>query len=306
MSEGTLRNAITDRFGATPAIGRAADVAQLLQEVYNERGYLNAAIRPSVRELHDPDRSILMFEVNAGPVAQVREVNLDGDPGEPRDAFLRRIHAEPGRVYERIEVDERLADFVARQRRLGRYEATASHRYEPSDDGRSVNLVVEIDRGPEVTVQYAGDPLPQDQLDDLVPIEREGAVDIDLIEDSERRIVEFLNRQGYWKASATSSRQQTEQRLDIVFNVRRGLQYRIDQGVEVSGSKAISIAELRPLLPQLSGTDFFVQANLDAAVARIRSFYLQRGFNACSGDRRRARAQPRGRHRPRQTDDHDR
>ena len=29
------------------------------------------------------------------------------------------------------------------------------------------------------------------------PIEREGAVDIDLIEDSERRIVEFLNRQGY-------------------------------------------------------------------------------------------------------------
>ena len=278
LSEGTLRNAITDRFGVTPAIGRAADVAQLLQEVYNERGYLNAAIRPSVRELHDPDRSILMFEVNAGPVARVREVNLEGDAGEPRDAFLRRIRADPGRVYERIEVDERLADFVARQRRQGRYEATASHRYEPSDDGRSVNLIVEIDRGPEVTVQYAGDPLPQDQLDDLVPIEREGAVDIDLIEDSERRIVEFLNRQGYWKASATSSRQQTEQRLDIVFNVRRGLQYRMDQGVEVSGNTVISIAELRPLLPQLSGADFFVQANLDAAVARIRSFYLQRGF----------------------------
>ena len=41
----------------------------------------------------------------------------------------------------------------------------------------------------------------------------------------------------------------------------------------------ISTAELRPLLPQLNGTDFFVQANLDAAVARIRSFYLQHGFN---------------------------
>ena len=153
----------------------------------------------------------------------MRDESRSADPGEPRDPFLRRIHAEPGRIYERIVVDERLADFVTRQRRQGRYEATASHRYEPSDDGRSVNLIVEIDRGPEVTVQYAGDPIPQDQLDDLVPIEREGAVDIDLIEDSERRIVEFLNRQGYWKASATSSRQQTEQRLDIVFNVRRGL-----------------------------------------------------------------------------------
>ena len=134
------------------------DVAQLLQEVYNERGYLNAAIRPSVRELHDPDRSILMFEVTAGPVARVRRESRR-DPGEPRDPFLRRIHADPGRIYERIVVDERLADFVTRQRRQGRYEATASHRYEPSDDGRSVNLIVEIDRGPEVTVQYAGDPI---------------------------------------------------------------------------------------------------------------------------------------------------
>ena len=288
LSEGTLRNAITERYGATPSIGRATDVAQLLQEVYNERGYLNAAIRPRVQVLHDPDRSILIFEVNAGPVSRVRNVTLDGDPGEPREAFLRRIHADAGRVYERVEVDKRLAEFVNRQRRDGRYEATAAHRYRPLDDGMNVDLTVEVDRGPGVVVEFTGDPLPPDQLDDLVPVKREGSVDTDLIEDSERRIVEFLSRQGYWKAAVSSSRQQTDARLDIIFNVKRGLQYRLAQAVEVVGNKAVPLADLRALLLQLNSGDLFVESNLDAAVAKIRGVYLQRGFAQVkvSGDAR--------------------
>ena len=48
-----------------------------------------------------------------------------------------------------------------------------------------------------MTVQYAGDPLPKDKLAELVPIEREGSVDEDLLEDSSRRIKEYLRQQGY-------------------------------------------------------------------------------------------------------------
>ena len=278
LSEGTLRNAITERYGTTPSVGRATDVAQLLQEVYNERGYLNAAIRPKVQVLHDPDRSILIFEVSAGPVARVRNVTIDGDPGEPRETFLRRIHADTGRIYERVDVDRRLAEFVTRQRRNGRYQATATHRYLPLDDPTTVDLVIDVDRGPQVVLQFTGDPLPADQIDDLVPVEREGSVDTDLIEDSERRIIEFLNRQGYWKADAKASRPQTGQRLDLVFDVKRGVQYRVAQGVEVTGNKAIPLADLRPSLLQLAQGDLFVESNLAAAVAKIRLLYLERGF----------------------------
>src|SRR5687767_1356671 len=42
LASGTLRDAITERFGPTPSATRATEVAQRLQEVYNERGYLNA------------------------------------------------------------------------------------------------------------------------------------------------------------------------------------------------------------------------------------------------------------------------
>ena len=278
LSEGTLRNAVTERFGPTPSANRATEVAQRLQEVYNERGYLAAAVRPVVEVVHDPDQTILTFEINSGPVARIGQVNVEGDPGEPRDPFLRRIHAEPGRIYERIDVDERLGDFVQRQRKQGRYEATARHTFRQSDDGKTVTLNVDVDRGPLVTVQFTGDPLPKDRLDELVPVQREGSVDADLIEDSERRIVSFLNEQGYWKAAVTSTRQQTEQRLDIVFNIRRGLQYRIEDGVEVTGNQAITMEELRPVLVRLGAGELFVESNLGAAVAAIRGIYLRRGF----------------------------
>lgn len=278
LPSGTLRRAMTERFGPTPSATRATEVATRLQEVYNERGYLGAAVRPVVEVLHDPDRTILTFEINSGPVAHIGQVNLEGDPGEPRDAFLRRIHAEPGRIYERIDVDERLADFVQRQRKQGRYEATGRHTFQQSDDGKTVTLNVDVDRGPAVTVQFTGDPLPQDKVEELVPVRREGSVDADLIEDSERRIVSFLNQQGYWKGIVTSTRQQTEQRLDIVFNVRRGLQYRIEDGVELTGNQAITLEELRPALVGLGAGELFVDSNLGAAVAAIRGIYLRRGF----------------------------
>ena len=87
LSSGTLREGITERFGPTPSATRATEVAQRLQEVYNERGYLGAAIRPVVEVLHDPDRTILAFEIEPGPVARIGQVAIEGDPGEPRERF---------------------------------------------------------------------------------------------------------------------------------------------------------------------------------------------------------------------------
>ena len=51
-------------------------------------------------------------------------------------------------------------------------------------------------------VVFAGDPLPSNRRADLVPVEREGSVDEDLLEDSTNRIEEFLRAQGYRDAAA--------------------------------------------------------------------------------------------------------
>jgi outer membrane protein insertion porin family len=279
LPESALRRAVTDRFGSAPPASRAASVAEMLQSYYFDRGYLGAAIRPVVEVVHEPDGTILTFEIEAGARASIRDVTLAGDPGEPRERFLRTIHANPGRPYERVDVQERLADYLERLRHDGRYEAHGSHRLvSQSDDGRSVDLAVTIERGPEVIVRFEGDPLPKDRIEDLVPVRREGSVDADILEDSERRIVAYLNQQGYWKASATAVRRELDGRVEIVFTVRKGLQYRVDGGALVSGNVSVPMEEIRPLLERLEPGTLFIAANLDAASAAIRGLYLRRGF----------------------------
>ena len=60
--------------------------------------------------------------------------------------------------------------------------------------------------GPHVRVVFTGDPLPSDRRTELVPVEREGSVDEDLLEDSSNRIEEYLRGQGYRDARAPHAR----------------------------------------------------------------------------------------------------
>jgi outer membrane protein assembly complex protein YaeT len=279
LSRGMLRRAVVDRFSATPSAARAANVAEMLQNFYFDRGYLGAAIRPVVDVRHDPDTTVLRFEIESGPRASIQDVTITGDPLEARDAFLDRIRASPGRVYQRVDVQERLAGYVDRLRRQGRYEAHASHRIvSQSDDGRSVHLQVTIEPGPSVVIRFEGDPLPRDRIDELVPVREEGAADADIIEDSEQRIAAYLRAQGYWKAAVISERRERDGRVEIVFTVRRGLQYRIDGGVSLTGNASVPLEVLGPALVNLDDGEIFRVADLDAAASAIRGIYLRRGF----------------------------
>ena len=270
---------MVDRFSATPSAARAANVAEMLQNFYFDRGYLAAAIRPIVEVKHDPDSTTLTFEIESGPRASVRNVIIEGDPLQPREQFLERIHADPGRPYERVEVQQRLSDYLDQLHRLGRYEAQGNHRIlAQSDDGRSVDLLVTVEPGAAMTIRFEGDPLPKARLEELVPIRQEGAADADIVEDSERRIATYLQQQGYWKAQATSTRHKTDGHVEIVFTIRRGLQYRIGGGVALTGNASVPLEELRPALQNLQDGDIFIIANLDAALSAIRGIYLRRGF----------------------------
>ena len=83
LSEGTLRGRMVERFGETPPLARAAEVAPALEELYRERGYLRATVRvaPPIVE-HDPDRATLVFEVTAGPRTFIAHATIAGQPLE--------------------------------------------------------------------------------------------------------------------------------------------------------------------------------------------------------------------------------
>ena len=278
LPERLLRRTVADRFGATPPVGRADEVARTLERLYRDRGYLTPTVRAVAVVEHEPERTLLTFEIAAGPRSRIAGVRIDGDPLEPRESFLRSIHAEPGAAYDPSAIREGLAKFVTRMRRRARYEATASFRGTPSPDSTVVDLGIDVQAGPAVTVAFEGDPLPKDKIEEFVPVAREASVAEDLIEDSVSRIVSYLQRDGYRTASVTPERQERDGALRIVFTVRRGLQYRIAEGTEVIGNRALPPEQLRPALAKLQAGDVFVESNLGTAVSAIAGMYQRLGY----------------------------
>ncbi len=281
LPESMLRDRMTERFGPTPPLGRAAEVAAALEDLYRDHGYLQADVRvgaPIVE--HDPDRTTLVFEVDPEPRARISQVKIVGDPKEPEAEFIQRLGVQPGQPYQPAEIRARLAESVQRLRRRGLYQATATvDSATISPDRLYADVVIAVRPGLLVTVRFEGDPIPKEKLSEFVPIEREGSVDEDLLEDAKNRITAYLAEQGYWRANVTHTEQDGPGTLTIVFRVARGLRYHVGPGgVEVSGNASINTEEFRPALRTLAPGDPFVAARLDAIVGAITEIYRKRGL----------------------------
>jgi outer membrane protein insertion porin family len=279
LSEGLLRDTVAERFGRTPQPGRAQEVTRELERLYQDRGYFRASIRPGSAELHDPERTILTFDIDAGPQARVGEIAAVGNPRVSREDLLGRLDVAPGRTYQREQLNARLTDYANRLKKRGYLQAEASQTARLSEDGRVADLTIDIQSGPSVTVKFEGDQLPPDRRNELVPFEREGSVDEDLREDAVQRIRDYLHQQGYWKAEVPIPREQrSDDSLTIVFTVKKGPIYRVAaEGVQVTGNSGISLEEIKPLLVLRPG-DLYNASHLDAIAGALERLYRTRGF----------------------------
>jgi outer membrane protein assembly complex protein YaeT len=283
LSSGTVRSAVTDRFGKSPPIARTDEVARTLRRLYQDEGYLSASVRPEAEERHDPDRTVLRFQIEAGPRALIREARVEGDPRTSAEALLRRIEATSGAPYRAPRIQERLEGYRDDLRERGYYQATASVRPTPAG-GNVVDLLVTVNAGPAVTVRYEGDRASEDTLDELVGIMREASIDEDLLEDAETRIEGYLRQQGYWKADVGVRQESGEGTLAVVFTIKRGLQYRVAQELEIRGVRSVPVAELRALFAGLEPGEIYRESELTAAVSAIGALYRTRGFAAVAVD----------------------
>jgi outer membrane protein insertion porin family len=281
LPDGLLRSRMAERFGATPPVSRAADVAAVLQQLYYDRGFLSASVKPAPPIIaHDPDRATLVFDIAAGLRTSIARTTITGHPLESATQIERRLQVSPAEPYEPGELSTRLSEYVTWMRHRRYYEASArdvTHVVTP--DRQKVDLTIEVQPGPLVAVEFAGDPLPKGKIAELVPIEREGSIDQDILEDSARRIVDYLSQQGYWKADVPPpERKETDAGVTLVFHVSRGRLYRVAPGgVEVRGNQSIPIEELRPLL-RLTEGEPFISAKLGAIESALKQVYRTRGF----------------------------
>lgn len=278
LDEGRLRRAITERYGNAPSAARTSELVKLLEGVYRDHGYLQPRIEPQQRVEHARERTVLGFQIDAGPRVTLNDVRVEGNAPDPLDVIERQLEIAVGQPYDRRRVESRVADYVASLRRTGYYEAQGEHSLEPSADGRTAALVVAMDGGPHITVVFEGDPVPSEVRADLVPIQREASVDEDLLEDSARRLADHFRAQGFRDADVTYTRTPRDGELAVVFRVSKGPQYQVGT-VEVTGNASVPTTDLAPLI-RLRAGEPFREAALDADVAALTDAYRRRGFAA--------------------------
>ena len=184
--------------------------------------------------------------------------------------------SRPGAPYQRQLLNARIERAIEERRKAGYYEARITPAVELANDDRVANITMTVSPGPLVRVVFAGDPLPSDRRAELVPVEREGSVDEDLLEDSTSRIEEYLRAQGYREAAAPHTREERNDELIITFTVKRGQQSRVST-FEISGNASVPLTEFAATLRTRDGQPFS-DAKLDADVAAIQDAYAQRGF----------------------------
>jgi outer membrane protein insertion porin family len=276
IGESELRRAIAERFGLSASVTRAGDVTRFLEGFYQDRGHLQA--RVTVPETASAGGGPLVLHVEAGPRATVSAVRVEGNAPGTLARARSELGLSPGQPYDARRVAARLAEYVASLRQQGYYEAQAEHDVLVAADQRSVELVVTIDAGAHVTVIFEGDPVPPRVRRDLVPIDREGSVDEDLLEDVARNIADHFRAQGYRDASVTFRRTDRNGELAIVFRVDRGPAYRVGT-VEISGNATVPLADLAPAIGLRRGAPF-LDAQLDADVNALRLLYRRRGHGA--------------------------
>ena len=274
VPSGDLRDEITATHGVTFDLDDVAQVADTLQSFYRTRGFYEAQVRTAVEG--QSARRTLRVTVDAGRRAPVGQIFVTGIPSALYGDTLNRLRLATGRPYDGRDVERRLNEYELELRSERYYEAQLSHQAEIAAGGRRVDLRLDIRRGRRISISFEGDARLETDLAELVPVEREGSVDEDLLEDADRRIEEYLNGLGYRDATVVHRREVRGDSLSIIFLVDRGALYEVAE-VVFRGNLFVSTDTLSGLVGLSPGRPL-VMRELDDAVASVAGHYLENGF----------------------------
>jgi outer membrane protein insertion porin family len=277
LSEAAIRTELGERFGALPSVNRIADMVTRLQAFYAERGFERASILPRIEDQESaPELSELVLTIEAGERIVIGSTTVAGSPLEPEADVVRSLGLLPGRPFDQVAIEARIATYEDALRQRGYYQARVREAHVIAPDSRSMSLTVTVEPGPHVSIVIAGDPLPDGYRENLIPIRAERSVDQDLLEDASAAIENALRERGYRAGQAPYTREEKGGELIVTFTIARGPLHRVE-GVEASGNIRITAADLAPLL-QIKPGDPFVEARVGLVGAAITELYRVRGF----------------------------
>src|SRR5262249_41390533 len=185
------------------AIDRNADE---IQAYLRDHGYYNA----TVEHTEDPDpsdasgiRRRVIFTITPGEPARVASFTIN-IPGFNQEAIRPALKLQPDALFTR----DALGDDLTRIRHaLIAQTYLAPTLNDPrvgfEKDANKINITLEGEVGPHVTVGFRNYTLKEKQQQQLLPVKREGNIDYSVLEEGARRVRNKLQEQGYFFSEVT-------------------------------------------------------------------------------------------------------
>ncbi len=129
------------------------DVDRIIQ-LYNDHGYVQARVESSEIQVdREKARATIRIVVVEGPQFKVGGVDVMGNAVLPVEEIRRRIELKTGEVFSRSKLRDSVKGITDLYSAVGRASADVSPNTLQDTPGRLVNIVFEINEGPETYVE---------------------------------------------------------------------------------------------------------------------------------------------------------
>lgn len=265
---------------------KMARAAELLKETLESDGYYLASFDKKVTKDNENALANVIYEVKLGEQTRVGNVEVTGNPGMSAEQFRKRAKLKANSKVNRDTVSRALNNLRKYYEKKNRLEATIA--LESKQFRASKNLLdfkFKADQGPSVSIQVEGVKMSRGRVKSLVPVYEEGTVDEDLLNEGDKRIRDYYQRDGYFDAKVTHSRKTegTGASTQIAFQVTLGNRQKVES-VTIAGNQYFGDDVIRPRLSVEKATLFlrhgrYSQALAQADVDAIQALYQSNGFS---------------------------
>lgn len=258
---------------------------KLLLQTLEENGFYQSKVFASTSVDEDNTQVNVAFQVVEGVQARVGAVNVQGDSGMAPDKFRKKGKLKPNSKVTRDTVSRaisRLRKNYEKQDRLESNVRMDSKQYQEPVNHLDYNF--SANQGPLVQISIEGASLSKGKIKNLVPVYEEGAVDQDLLNEGDRRIRDYFQRQSYFDVKVTHKEQaQDANHTVIIFDVDLGPKHTVD-AVTISGNKYFDKDAIQPRLSVIKATSLdrhgmYSEALARADVSSIMALYQNNGFS---------------------------
>ncbi|HEY4052068.1 MAG TPA: BamA/TamA family outer membrane protein, partial [Acidobacteriaceae bacterium] len=227
----------------------------------------------------------LNYTITPGPSARVGDVNLQGQSGLTEEAFRKQGKLKRNSKVNRNTASRALTRLRKSYSKRGHLAATislTSENYAPEVNHLNYNFLAQ--QGPVVDVSVQGAKIDRDDIQKLVPVYEEGAVDQDLLNEGAQNLRNFFQAQGYFDAHVTHEPVRTDSgHVTALYTVQLGPMHVVDS-VSVTGNRYFPrylITQRISIRPKtlINRHGAFSQQMMNQDISNIKALYTSNGFS---------------------------